>query len=131
MRGALGLGDHVTLFLGCGQVGHLLGDLAGLHFPIRSLDEPEPVHTGKRGQRTDQSDVGAFWRLDRAHPSVVGRVHISHLEPSALTRQPTRAQRRKTATVGEPGQGVRLVHELAKLTRPEELLDRGNDRTDV
>ena len=40
-------------------------------------------------------------------------MHVSHLEPGALTRQTTRAERRETALVREPGERVRLVHELA------------------
>src|SRR6266540_3507287 len=41
------------------------------------------------------------------------------------------AQRREAAPVRQPGQRVRLVHELRQLRRAEELLQRSHDRTDV
>ena len=79
----------------------------------------------------DQTDVRAFRRLDRAHAAVVARVHVSHLEARTLTRETARPERREAALVGEAGERVRLVHELAQLAGPEELLDRRHDRADV
>ena len=74
---------------------------------------------------------GPFRRLDRAHAPVVRRVHVAHLDRRALARQPARAERRQAAPVREPGQRVRLVHELRELRGAEELLQRRDDRADV
>src|SRR5690606_28327458 len=70
-------------------------------------------------------------RLDRAHATVVGRVHVAHLEASALTRQTTRTEGRNTTLVRDLGQRIGLVHELRQLARTEKLLDRGRDRLGV
>ena len=93
--------------------------------------KPNRLMRAKRREVADEADVRAFRRLDRAHPAVVARVHVSHLEAGALTAQTTRAEGRETPLVGEPGERVRLVHELAELAGAEELLDRRDDRPDV
>ena len=82
-------------------------------------------------QRVDQADVRAFRRLDRAHPAVVGRVHVAHLEAGTLARQAARSERRDAPLVGDLRQRVGLVHELRQLRRAEELADRGADRLAV
>ena len=125
------LRDDVALLLGGGEVVDLGGDDALLHLAIRRLDEAEAVHSGIGGQGSDQPDVRALGGLDGAHPAIVARVDVTNLEAGPLTAEPTRAERREPAPVGETRQGIRLVHELAELARPEELLDRGGDRPDV
>ena len=74
---------------------------------------------------------GPFRGLDRAHPAVVGRVHVADLDRGALASQPARAERREAAAVGEAGQRVGLVHELRELRGAEELLHRRHHRADV
>ena len=61
----------------------------------------------------------------------MGRVNVSNLEAGTLTGETTRTERRQTTTVGEPGERVGLVHELAQLACAEELLDRCGDRANV
>src|SRR5204862_5252363 len=102
----------------------LARNLAALDPAVRRLDESELVDVREARERTDQADVGALRRLDRAHPPVVRGVDIPDLQPGALTREPTRSERREAPTVGQAGQGGRLGHELRQLRRPEELLDR-------
>ena len=109
----------------------LVGDAALLDLAVRRLDEAEPVDAREARQVADEADVRAFRRLDRAHAAVVARVHVSHLEPGALTRQTTRAERREAALVREPRERVRLVHELRQLRGAEELLDRRDHGPDV
>ena len=58
-------------------------------------------------------------------------MNVSHLETGTFAGQTTGAERRKAAPVGEAGQRVRLVHELAQLAGSEELLDGGDNRPDV
>ena len=125
------LGDDVLLFLVGGEVDDLVGDPAVDDLAVRGLDEAVLVHPRVGGEVADQADVRAFGRLDRAHPAVVGGVHVTDLETGPLTRQPTRAERREAALVGEAGERVVLVHELRQLARAEELLDRGDDGADV
>ena len=106
------LRDDVLVFLVGRQVVDLVGDPAVRYLPVRGFDETERVHASERRERADQADVRALRRLDRAHASVVRRVHVANLEAGPLTRQTAGAERRHAALVGEPGQRVRLVHEL-------------------
>ncbi len=125
------LGDDVVLFFVGRHVDDLAGDLALHDLAVRALDEAELVDPGERRQAADETDVGAFRRLDRAHPAVVAEVDVADLEAGTLTRQAAGPERRQAAPVGQPGQRVHLVHELAQLAGAEELLDRRHDRTDV
>ena len=98
---------------------------------VRALDEAELVDPGERREAADEADVRALRGLDRAHPAVVAEVHVADLEAGALAGEAARSEGRQAAAVGQPGQRVDLVHELRQLRRAEELLDRGDDRTDV
>ena len=53
----------------------------------------------------------------------MGIVHVSHLKARTLTRQTAGAQSRKAALVGDFGQRVGLIHELAERVRAEERVD--------
>ena len=125
------LGDDVLLLLIGGEVEDLVGDLAVDDLAVGRLDEAELVDTAEGGQRTDQADVRTFRGLDGAHAPVVAEVHVAHLEARPLTREAAGAERREPTTVGQPGQRVDLVHELAQLGGSEELLDRRDHRSDV
>ena len=81
----VGLGDDVVLFLVGGHVDDLAGDLAVLDLAVRALDEAELVDAGVGGQATDQADVRAFRRLDRAHAAVVAEVDVADFEAGTLT----------------------------------------------
>ena len=105
---------EAILFIG-GEVLHLVGDLAVHNLAVRGLDETEGVDAGVGRQRTDQANVRAFRRLNRAHAAVVRCVNVSHLNAGALTGQTARAQRGQAALVGQARQGVVLVHELREL----------------
>ena len=63
-----------------------------------------------------------FAPLDRAHPAVMRRVHVAHLESGALALESALAQRRDAALVGDFGQRVVLVHELRELRGAEDSL---------
>ena len=125
------LRDDVAVFVVGGEVLDLLERDAVLDPAVRRLDEAEPVDPRVAREVADEADVRAFRRLDRAHAAVVARVHVSHLEPGALTRQTARPEGREATLVGETGQRVGLVHELAELAGAEELLDRRHHRADV
>ena len=108
-----------------------LGHDPVLDHPVGGGDEAVLGDLRERGQRADQADVGTLGRLDRAHAAVVGGVHVADLDRGPLTGQPTGAEGRQAAAVGEPGQRVGLVHELAQLGGAEELLQRRHDGADV
>ena len=93
------LGDHVVLFLGRVQVDDLVGDDAVLDHPVGGGDEPVLGDLRVGRQRADQADVRALRGLDRAHPAVVGRVHVADLDRSALAGEAAGAERRQATPV--------------------------------
>ncbi len=104
---------------------------SALHLPVRALDEPELVDAGEAGEARDEADVRAFRRLDGADAAVVGGVHVAHLEPGPLPAEAARPEGGEAPLVGDLGERVRLVHELAELARAEELADAGHHRLGV
>ena len=120
----VGLRHGMAHFLGRRHIDHLVGDLAVDDLAVRGFDEAVLVHPGIGGKRVDQADVLAFGRLDRAHPAIMGRVHVAHLEPRAFAGQTARPKGRQTALVRDFGQRVGLVHELRQLRRAEEFAHR-------
>ena len=125
------LGDQELLFLGRVEVAHLARQDAVLDHPVGGGDEAVLGYLGERGQRADETDVGTLGGLDRAHAAVVGGVHVADLDRGPLAGQPAGTQGRQATAVGEPGQRVGLVHELAQLGGPEELLQGRHHRADV
>ena len=109
----------------------LLADDAVLDHPVGGRDEAVLGDLRVGGERADQADVRPLRGLDRAHPAVVGRVHVADLDRGPLTGQAAGAERREAAPVGEAGERVGLVHELRQLRGAEELLHRRHDRADV
>ena len=108
------LGDQVGACLVAGQrliiPGHRALDLA-----VRGLDEAVAIDPAVRRERADEADVRPLRGLDRAHPPVVGRVHVADLDRGALARQSTGAEGGQPSAVPEAREAVRLVHELAEL----------------
>src|SRR5439155_9812603 len=98
---------------------------------VRRLDEPVRIHAAIGRERPDKADVRTFRRLDRADAAVVTEVHVPDVEPGALAREAAGTEGAEAALVGELVERVGLLHELAQLAPAEELLDRGDDRTDV
>ncbi len=115
------LGDVVVLLLIRREVFDLVGDYTVLDGTIRSLDEAEFVDPGVGAKGVDQTDVRAFWCLNGADSPVVGRMHVPHLEPGAVSVQTARTESGKAAFVSQFGQGVDLVHELAELAAAKEV----------
>jgi hypothetical protein len=66
-----------------------------------------------------RTDVRSLRRLDRAHATVMGRMHVTHFEARALARQTARSEGRYAALVRDLRQRVRLVHELRQLREPK------------
>src|SRR5690606_28016924 len=126
-----GLGDDVVALLDGGQIVDVVRYHSVHHLAHRAFQEAVSVGAGIGGQRVDETDVRAFRRFDRAHATVVGRVHVAYFETGALAGQTTRPQRRDAALVGDFRQRVVLVHELRQLAGTEEFLDRGRHRLGV
>src|SRR3954471_185386 len=127
----VGLRDDVPVLFVRREVVDLLGDPAVDDLAVGRLDEAERVDPPVGAQRTDQTDVRAFRRLDRAHAAVVRRVNVTDLHARTLTGQTARAEGRQTPLVRQARERVGLVHELRELAGAEELLDGGDDRPDV
>ncbi len=127
----VGLRDVEVDLLGGGQVVDLVGHDTVDDLAVRGLDEAERVDAREGRERTDQTDVRAFRRLDRAHAAVVRGVDVTDLDAGAVAAQTTGAQGRQTTLVGQTRERVVLVHELRQLRGSEELLDRGDDGAHV
>ena len=121
----------MLLLLVSGEVEDLVGHLAVDDLAVRGLDEAVLVDPRVGGQRADQADVRALGGLDGAHAAVVRGVDVTDLEAGPLTGEAAGAEGREAPLVGQARQRVVLVHELAQLAGPEELLDRGDHRADV
>ena len=111
--------------LGGRHILHVICHLAVGHPAVRRLDEPVLVDPRKGREAVDETDIRAFRRLDRAHAAVVGRMHVAHLEASALAGQAARSQSRKAPLMRYFRQRIRLVHELRQLRGAEELAHGG------
>ena len=111
----VGLSDQHLLFLRGVEINDLVGYNAVLDDSVRRRDEAEIGDLGVAGERTDQADVRAFRSFNRAHPAVVGRVHVAHLDRCALARKPTGTKRRQAAAMRKARERVRLIHELTQL----------------
>ena len=106
-------------------------DLAILHTAIRRLQETKTVYLRKDSQRRYQTNVRAFWRLNRAKPAIVSVVDVAHLETRAVSRQTSRAKGRQTTLVSDLGKRVSLVHELRQCIRSKEAVDDRRQRLAV
>ena len=137
IQGLICLCHNEVIFLVSSQVHHLIRypwarRVRGLiHHAVGSLDETVLIYPCIGCQRVDQTDVGTFRRLDRAHTSVVGVVYISHLESGTVSGQTARAQGGETALMGQLCQRVILVHELGQLGTSEELLHSRSHGLDI
>ena len=58
-------------------------------------------------------------------------MHIAHIEARPVPAEPARPQRREPPLVGQLGQRIGLIHELAQLVAAEELADCSLHRADV
>ena len=101
------------------------------HLTIRRLDEAEVVDLGVDTHGRDKTDVRSFRRLDRAETAIVGIVYVTHLEAGTVTTQTAGTQGRHTALMGDLGERVLLIHELAQGVGTEVRIDDRRDRLGV
>ena len=119
--GLVGLGNKIFLLKIAGQVVDLVGHPAPHHFPVGALDKAKVVHTGKRGQAGDQTNVGSFRGLHRTNAAIMGGMNIPDLEPGAFAGQTSRAKRRQAALMGQFRQRVDLIHKLRQLASAKKV----------
>ena len=131
VQSRIGLGNNVLAFFDGRQVIDVHRDLAIGHATVRGFNEAVLVQTGVQSQRVDQTNVRTFGRFNGAHTTVVGHVHVTHFKAGTLTRQTARAKCRHAALVGDLGQGIGLVHELAQLRGTEEFLECRRNRLGI
>ncbi|MPM53445.1 hypothetical protein SDC9_100213 [bioreactor metagenome] len=124
--------DEVILFVR-GQILDLVGNhvLFAVYAAVRRFDEAVLVDARIGRKRVDESDVRTFRRFNGAHAAVMTKVHVAYVKRCALAVQAARAERRKTALMGQFRQRVCLIHELAQLGGTEEFLDRRRHGADV
>ena len=86
---------------------HPVDDLA-----VGGFDKAIFIDTREGRQRTDQADVRAFRRFDRAHTAIVAVVNVTDFEAGALTGETARSKGGQTALMCQLRQRVILVHKL-------------------
>ena len=118
----------MILFLVGGKIFDLFRHMGILARTVRRLDEAELVDAGVGAEGVDQTDVRTFRSLNRADTTVVGRMNITHFKAGAVTIQTARSESRETTLVGQFGQRIDLVHELAELATAEEVTHDGGER---
>ena len=112
----------MILFIQGGQITDSVSHAPMAHFPIGGLDKTKLVDPRIAGERSNQTDVGPFWRLDGTDAAIVGGMHIAHLEASTFSRETARSQGRKAPLMSNLGQRIGLIQELGKLAGTKELL---------
>ena len=127
------LGNHDLVFFVRRLVMNVFSNpqILFVDFAVRGFDETELIYPAKRRQRTDQSDVRTFRRLDRTHPAIVGVVNVAHFKSGAFPAESTRTESAESALVSQFSQRIGLVHKLGQLAGTKEFLDCSNNRSDV
>ena len=81
----VGLRDNELFFFVSCEVNNFARDPSVFDLAVRRLDEAELVDTCVGSKVTDQTNVWAFRRFDRAHAAVVRRVNVTNFEARTLT----------------------------------------------
>ena len=102
----VGLGDDVLSFLYRRKVVDLIADLSRYNFAIRCFQKSVSIRARIYRERIYEANVWAFGRLDRAQPTIMGRMNIPNFKPGPLARQSARAERRHTAFVRDLESGL-------------------------
>ncbi|OIQ68077.1 hypothetical protein GALL_503360 [mine drainage metagenome] len=120
----VGLGNDVFAFFNGRQIVDVHRYLAIGHAAIRCFNKTVFIQAGIQRQGIDQANVRAFGRFNRAHPAIVGDVHVTYFKTSTLTRQTPWAKGRNTALMGDFRQGIGLIHELRQLRGTKKFFER-------
>ena len=134
IEGRVGAADVIVVLLVGGQIDdvfRLRGDHAVFDGAARRDQEAVLVEARVGTQRSHQTDVRTFGRLDGTDAAIVGVVNVAGFESGALAAQTAGAQGRKAAAVRQLRKRIVLIHELRQLSRTEELAQSGRQRTHV
>src|SRR5262249_43556862 len=113
---------HLRFLIGP-QPGNFVGQLALVDLAVRRDEEAVFIDAGIDRQAGNQTDVGAFRRLNGADAAVVRDVHITHFEAGAFAVKATGAQSAQTSLVRKLGQRIGLIDDLAQFAATEKVLD--------
>ncbi len=95
---------------------HVIQHAPALYLAVGRFDESEFIDASIAGKRTDQSDVRAFRRFNRANASVVPFGLTSRTsKPARSPGKSAWTQRGKTPLVSDFRKRISLIHELAQL----------------
>ena len=133
VQGFVGLRHDIFIFFVRSQIFNFIGNafICFVYFAVRRFNKTELIDNRKSGKGTDQTDVGTFRGLNRAHASIMGVVNVTDFIAGPFTGQTAGSQCRKTAFVGQLCQRIVLVHKLGKLAAAEEFFNSSHYRTDV
>src|ERR671939_719295 len=97
----VGLGDSELLFLVSGEVLNLVGHGPVYDLAVRRLHEAVLVYRRERRELSNKPDVWTLRCLDRTHPPIVRRMHVTYLYRRPLSTQASRAHRVQASPVRE------------------------------
>ena len=112
---SVSLSNEVTTFFNSGQIHNFLRSDAIDHLTVWGFQETVFVKASIKSQRVDQTNVRTFRRFNRAHTTIVSRMHVTHFKARAFTSQTTWTQSRNTTLVRNFRKRVGLVHKLGQL----------------
>ena len=81
--------NNMLSLINSGQKLDIVSNLTLNYLTIGRFKKPIIVGTRIGRQRIDKTDVRAFRCFNRAHTTIVGRMHITHFESGTLARQTT------------------------------------------
>ena len=136
IQGLTGLSHMVIILFVRRHVYHFVGNhrvvpVCFINFAVRCLYKTVFINPGIACQRVDQTNVGAFRRLNRTHSSIVGIVHVSDLKSCPISGKAAGAQGRKTPFMSQLAQRVILIHKLGKLRGTKKFLYGCRHRLDI
>ncbi len=116
----VGLSHMVIVFLVCRHIYDFIRDnrihrIVMVYLPVRRLHKTVLVNPRIACERVDQSDVRTFRRLNRAHSSVVGVMHVADLESCTVSGKTSGAKSRQTTLMSQLAKRIVLIHELGEL----------------
>ena len=103
--------DGFHLLIGAEEV-DLSRHLGVFDFPIRRENEAVLIDLGVDAQRGDETDIGAFRRLNGADATIMGDMHIANFKARAFAIQTARSQCGETTFVDQHRQRIGLIDDL-------------------
>src|SRR5437867_5045 len=80
----VGLGDKIIFLAITGEILNLVGDPPIMNLTVGRLDETKLVDASESRHRTDETDVRALRRLDRANTTVMRGMNVAYFESGSI-----------------------------------------------